>query len=64
MGDIDSRFCFQMLFSLCSFGILIIATWASMLMIEMREKYVGKTKSIDGFNIIGLQWEKTPFIEL
>ena len=53
-----------MLFSLCSFGILCIATWASMLMIETREEYVGTTKSIDGFNIIGLQWEKTPFIEL
>ena len=61
---IDSRFCVQFTFSLCSMVVLSLAVAIGIITQEIFLEHLGYEKKVEGAQQIGLDWEKKPFVSL
>ena len=62
MVSLDRRFMSQVIYSCCSFCMLGLAIIIAILCFEIRDEHLGTLIEIDGAQLIGLDWTKTPFI--
>jgi len=63
MVTLDKRFVCQLTYSCCSFFVLTLAIVIAYYCFDIRENHLGGLIEIDGAQLIGLDWEKLPFVE-
>ena len=63
MVTLDRKFLCQSIYSVCSFFVLALAIVIAYYCFDIRENHLGGPIEIDGAQLIGLDWEKLPFVE-